>query len=74
MSPEAFAHDAATALFLGLTAASAWAARQNHKRQQAADILRGRALEICDRLRDEGRGLKGATREELIKIRDALKS
>lgn len=42
------------------------------KRRAASERRRLRALVICDRLERSGRGLPGATREELEALSDAL--
>jgi hypothetical protein len=74
MAPEPILNLTATLLFIGSSAANAWAARQRRLEAQRVDVLRGRALEILDRLRKEGRGLREATPEELGKIHEALEA
>lgn len=74
MSPEVFCNLAATTLFVGLTLASGWSARRNYKERERINLLRGHAHEVVDRLKREGRGLQGATLEELETIHRALES
>lgn len=61
-------------LLLGGNALSFWAARRRAKANEKADLLRGRAYEVIDRLSEEGRGLHGATKTELETLKRGLEA